>query len=254
MSKNFKDRTGEIGINNYGSEMKIVSYRMSSDLSVEFKNGDTVKTSYQHFKSGNVTSHFDRTVCDIGYLGIGKHVVSIDGRQIKKYRTWRNMIRRCVNPKKGTESRSYCNSIIDGVWHDYQNFGDWYDNNFYEVGNEKMCLDKDILFKGNKIYSPETCVFVIDRINKLFTKSKFARGDFPIGVCMDGNSIIAQCKNSLIGESQVRLGAFQSIESAFQAYKEYKETHIKEIADLYKAEIPQNLYYAMYNYIVEVTD
>ena len=60
--------------------------------------------------------------------------------------------------------------------------GKWIENNYYEIEGETMCLDKDILCKGNKIYSRDTCVFVPQRINSLFTKCDNARGDNPIGV------------------------------------------------------------------------
>ena len=46
-----------------------------------------------------------------------------------------------------------------------------------------MAIDKDILYKGNKIYCPEKCIFVPFSINSLFTKRQNRRGDYPIGVC-----------------------------------------------------------------------
>ena len=58
---------------------------------------------------------------------------------------------------------------------------EWIENNYYEVSGEKMCLDKDILCKGNKIYSRETCIFVPSRINTLFIKCNKSRGKDPIG-------------------------------------------------------------------------
>ena len=67
-------------------------------------------------------------------------------------------------------------------WMSYENFKNWFDNNYYEIDGEIMCLDKDILFKNNTIYSPKTCVFTPKRINNLFTKRQNDRGDYYIGV------------------------------------------------------------------------
>ena len=46
-------------------------------------------------------------------------------------------------------------------------------------------LDKDIISPGNKIYSPDTCVFVEPKINKLIQGKKRKVSDFPIGVNLD---------------------------------------------------------------------
>ena len=43
-------------------------------------------------------------------------------------------------------------------------------------------------------------------------------------------------------------------ESAFNAYKNFKENYIKETAEQYKQLIPEVLYNAMINYVVEITD
>ena len=67
-------------------------------------------------------------------------------------------------------------------WLNFQNFAEWYEKNYYEIPGEIMCLDKDILIKRNKTYSPETCVFVSNRINNLFVKNDYNRGEYPIGV------------------------------------------------------------------------
>ena len=61
-------------------------------------------------------------------------------------------------------------SVYEG-WHNFQNFAKWYEDNYYEIEEEQMHLDKDILVKGNKVYSPDTCVFVPETINGLFVKS-----------------------------------------------------------------------------------
>ena len=116
-----------------------------------------------------------------------------------------------------------------------------------------MTLDKDILIKGNKIYSPNTCIFVPQSINTLFIKSDKSRGNLPIGVYYkkQNKKYIAQCK---INNEKKYLGSFDTSEEAFQAYKQFKEHYIKQIADEYIELIPQELYDAMYNYEVEYED
>ena len=115
-----------------------------------------------------------------------------------------------------------------------------------------MCLDKDILVKGNKIYSPNTCIFVPKKINSLFTKNDNSRGNLPIGVtlCRNGKyrAQINRCG------SKLNLGYYSSLEEAFLSYKIAKEKYIKEIAEYYKDIIPKKLYNSMLCYIVEITD
>ena len=111
-----------------------------------------------------------------------------------------------------------------------------------------------LLIKGNKIYSPNTCIFVPQNINKLFTKSTKTRGELPIGVYK-----VSGCNNKYASHFNccgklANLGTFDTTEEAFNAYKIAKENEIKRIADEYKDKIPQKLYDAMYSYEVEITD
>ena len=127
--------------------------------------------------------------------------------------------------------------------------------NYYEIPNENMQLDKDILIKDNKIYSPKTCIFVPQRINKLFTKRQNDRGLCPIGVTERKNNKYKKFESrcSIGNGKRISLGYFYTKEEAFKAYKEYKEKYIRQIADEYKSKypnFPQKLYDAMYNYQV----
>ena len=133
------------------------------------------------------------------------------------------------------------------------------EENYYEIDNEKMHLDKDILFKNNKIYSPNTCCICPARINTLFTTRKNDRNkNGIIGVGEDKHTI--KGKVYIYYRSRVNINnknincAFDTIEDAFMDYKNKKEQEIKRIADLYKNKIPKKLYDAMYNYQVEITD
>ena len=114
-----------------------------------------------------------------------------------------------------------------------------------------MNLDKDILIKNNKIYSPETCVFVPHDINSLFTKANTKRGKYPIGVHFKRNKYHVQIQKY---KQVIHLGTYDTSEEAFTVYKIAKENYIKEIADKYKDLIPKKLYDAMYEYEVEWED
>ena len=121
-----------------------------------------------------------------------------------------------------------------------------------------MHLDKDILIKGNKIYSPNTCIFVPERINKLFTKRQNDRGKYPIGTCWHkpSNKFIAQCSvlDKENNRKEIHLGYYDTSEEAFLVYKQFKEKYMRQIADEYKDLIPQKLYEIMYRYKVEMND
>ena len=113
-------------------------------------------------------------------------------------------------------------------------------------------LDKDILIKGNKVYSPETCCFVPQEINCLFTNCKSVRGKYPIGVTKTVNGKYKARINK--NGDRIDLGLFDTPEEAFQVYKIAKELHIKEVADKWRGQITEPCYEAMYAYEVEITD
>ena len=121
-----------------------------------------------------------------------------------------------------------------------------------------MQLDKDIICKGNKIYSPDKCIFVPHRINSLFIKNDALRGDLPIGVGYDKRRSMYRAYCSIIKKDGNRItqhvGYYNSPEEAFKGYKRFKEAYIKQIADEYKGKIPQRLYDAMYTWTVEEDD
>ena len=116
-----------------------------------------------------------------------------------------------------------------------------------------MELDKDILVKGNKVYSPNTCVFVPSYVNCVILLNKKQRGKLPIGICY----IEKYKKYSVsvsINKKRQFIGNYNDISTAFQAYKQAKENEIKRVADLYKNIIPKNVYDALYKWEVEITD
>jgi len=261
IKSSIESKIGKIVISNKGVPMKIIKCINSTRIIIEFQDEHkgVVETSYSSFISKQVKNPYQRSVHGVGYLGQGKHVSRKGGKILKCYGTWSGMIERGYNQLFKEKNPSYKNTTVCEEWHNFQVFGDWYDENYYQIEGKKMSLDKDILVKGNKLYSPETCIIVPSNINNLFVTRKDARGKFPIGVTYDKEkkSFVTQY-NTLSLPTDILghrfIGYYSTPKLAFNAYKEYKEKYIKKVADYYKKDIPEKLYRAMYNYEVEITD
>ena len=256
VSKN-KERLGETVIQNCGEVAFIVEYINSEDITVQFKrSGELVKTEYGAFVRGNVKSHFTPSVYGVGITGL-QPTADKNGKGLDSYNCWRKMLERCYSSKYQEKHPTYIGCCVSDDWIYYSNFKEWYDENYYEINNKTSQLDKDILIKGNKVYSPDTCVFVPKFINTLFTKSQKTRGELPIGVHYDKTSKKYRARLNIFkdGKSTLKhLGSFNTVNEAFEAYKQAKEDYIKEVADEYKDKIPAKLYEAMYSYEVSIDD
>lgn len=247
-----RDRLGEVGLNNQGLEMAITEYKNSKNITVEFLDGTKVlNREYADFKKGTIKNPNFPSFYGIGYVG-GK----VENKSA--YSAWVDMLKRSYDKTLKEKYQTYEECYVCKEWHNFQNFQKWYIENLWS--KECYFLDKDILKKGNKEYSPSTCVLVDNRINLLFTKTNSKRGDFPIGVYYKKNlgKFVAQC--SIItdkGKRQQHLGVFPTPHQAFLKYKGFKEDYIKQVAESYKLKhlnFPQELYLAMYQYIVEISD
>ena len=253
------DRAGEESYNKFGSKMIIKEYRGCMDIDVYFPeyNWTFKHAQYNNFKRGTIKCPYEPRYYGVGYLGEGEHKVFENGRDTDKYKIWYAMLERCYDPKFHERNPTYKGCKVEEYFLNFQHMCEWIKNNYYEVPGEIMCLDKDILNKGNKIYSRETCIFVPQRINNLFTKSDNSRGKNPIGVTpRESGNYQVFCSNGY--GKQLKLGTYSTKEEAFSVYKNYKEKVIKEVIDSYEGIIPEPHYSrlreAMYNYEVEMDD
>lgn len=253
------DRVGNENFNNKGYLMRVVEYNGCSDIVVEFqdKYKGKVHSSYQKFRSGDIRNPYHPNVMGVGMVGT-KYPVKVNDKHLKEYVAWRGVIERCYDIEYKQNHTTYINVGCCEEWLYYENFYDWLhgQENFYKWYNgDKWNIDKDILIKGNKLYSPETCCLVPNRVNKLFIKSNAMRGGLPIGVSKDRGKFKALCNNPFTKKCEF-LGEYKNPIDAFQKYKKVKEFYIKQVAEIEYANgnIINKCYNAMMHYEVEITD
>lgn len=145
-----------------------------------------------------------------------------------RYLTWRNMLTRCYSPRCQEKHPTYIGCTVVPKWHSFMAFRAWMLTQDHE-GKE---LDKDILFPGNKVYSPDFCVFVPAKINAFLTDHAAARGQWPIGVSWEADckKFKSSCSNPFTGKLE-NLGRFMSPGHAHEAWRRRKHQHSCAYAD-----------------------
>jgi len=244
------DRTGEIHTTNSCGDLKIIEWNGWKNATIQFLEDETIVKNilYSSIKGGRVKNPNKISLYGIGYLGQGKHKVMFNKKETKKYRTWSHILERGHWDKTKSKRQDYEDLNVCIEWHCFQNFGDWFDTVYNSNYMEKWHIDKDILIKGNKIYSPETCCLVPHDINVLFSNKTKENKDTPSGVTRRGKKFRAKCS---MWKKPVDLGTFSSEIEAAITVKKAKEKYIKEVADVWKPLIDIKVYQAMYNYTVD---
>ena len=194
-----------------------------------------------------------KLVCGKGFNDKTRPVF-VDGKKVKEYALWQNMLERCFSEKYQTHKPTYKGCNVSDNFLNYSFFYDWCQN---QVGFGKVdekgrswCLDKDLLFVDNKTYSETTCVFLPQEINKFFNDRGNARGEYPLGVRFHKASGKFQARCAVNGKQQ-HLGDFNTPQEAFTVYKPFKEALCKELALKWQSEIDSRLFNAMMNWSVK---
>ena len=146
---------------------------------------------------------------------------TIEGKQVQNpcYRTWVSMLQRCYDKKCQERNKTYIGCSVSREWLNLSTFQAWWET--HQV--DGWCLDKDLICLGNRVYSPERCVFVPTMINTFVNDTGAIRGEWPIGVSWEKRckKFQAKCCNPLTGKPE-NLGHFTDPELAHYAWKRRK--------------------------------
>lgn len=149
---------------------------------------------------------------------------SINGVQIKCkiYTAWYDMLRRCYSTSYHKKYPKYIGCSVCPEWFKFSSFKAWA---LAEKKTEKCQLDKDLLIKGNKVYSPDTCCWIGQDLNKFLTVDQVGKtNNLPTGVSYKGKRLQATCNNPFTKKLE-HLGYYDSVEEAHLAWKIRKHEH-----------------------------
>ena len=240
---------------NYG-ELIVLEYLSNTNVKVKFLDtGYETITELRQIMKGQVKDRLKPTTFGVGIVGNSK--TWIDNKPIRAYTLWQNMLKRCYDDKYKLIQQTYFDCYASENFKYFPYFKDWCERqlgfNYLDNEGNIYHMDKDILVKGNKVYSEDLCVFVPREINNLFTKTNINRGNHPIGVTFISRSGKYVSTLNCCG-SRKTLGYFNSAYEAFLCYKEAKESYIKEVAEKWKGKIDEKVYDSLLNYNVEIDD
>ena len=189
-------------------------------------HGDFMQTPHNHLNGhGCPKCRYDmnrRLICGVGVNDI------YGSKNDRSYNTWCHMIKRCY--MKSKKFNAYKDCYVCDEWKIFSNFKKFYDENCHD---STFHLDKDIIFQGNKEYSPQTCVFVPMEINECIKSEWSNNKTLPLGVTKTKyGKYRSRCRIEK-GEGETHIGVYENEKEAFYAYREFKKKRLKEMAEKY---------------------
>jgi len=220
-----------------------VKFSRSPDVEVE--------VVLNNLKLGGVSNPFHRSICGVGYFGVGTYVSKIGEKHTEHYKHFNSMMKRCYSEEQLKYAPSYTYTEVNPEMHCFQDMAAWCDKQV-GFGNKGWQLDKDLLVRENNEYSFDKCVFIPPQINTFIKPKRF--NSLPLGVDLsNAKSKPYRAQGAWAGKNYV-LGNFETIEEAFAAYKKDKESNAKKLAEIWTEQIDPRAYEALRNYTVSIED
>ena len=228
--------------NNYG-DVEVIYYEGYYKVGVKFlKTNTVIQVRADHLRKGEIKDPTQPSVYGIGVIGLNFTKYESNS---KEYSLWLGMLQRCYDNKLKNKRPSYLMCEVDKNFLNYEYFKAWCNK---QIGFNKkgFALDKDILIKGNKLYSEDTCCFVPTEINSMIAGLS-SKGDKVTGIyqnCKNGNWYL----NTDYQNGHKKRGVFSYLKEAELEYLKLKTENIKSVAEKWKSQIDIRVYNALINW------
>lgn len=169
----------------------------------------------------------ERRVFGVGHKAPSTKVYAFENKvmlwKCPYYVLWTSILRRCYSEVYLLKNPSYRGCVVEEVWHTFENFKSWVQENRNKMGflDKTLELDKDFLGDG-KTYGPEECVFIPSWLNSLLNDRQ---GDshLPLGVYF--NKAIGKYKAQISNRGEREfLGYF---DNAYEAHRSWQKRKVE---------------------------
>jgi len=250
---------GDSFTNGDGCDYKVVAYHNPLDVDIEWYDGVVTKRHIANgVKKGVIYYPNYKSVCGIGYFGIGNYISDRSGKtgnyNKRVYASWQRMIRRCYDEKeqKKPSCIAYVGVKVCEEWHCFQNFAEWAsdkENKFIEGYD----LDKD-MFGDGWLYSPETCTLLPSEVNWFLSDNYSNKSSgLPDGVNIvkpkkGTNATVGYIARCHVDNVRQYLGFYKTPEEAAEVYKVAKESEAVRLATKFKSVLSPREYIKLMNF------
>lgn len=244
----FTSMIGKRFKNNKGDWCTVIDYKDAHNVVIIFDGyeNNTKNVSTKALKDGSFRNNYRPTIQGLGYIGEGVYSWSGDDYVKKAYQTFTGMFSRCYDPCTQSKQPAYIGCSVDPRWYNFQVFAKFYvENPFCGLGYH---LDKDLLIRGNKVYSPEACTLLPPEINSALASTPKSVSGLPLGVNKIDNCYVARLNKT--GQGREYLGYYKTAEGAHKVYVKAKEEYIHSLAEKWKGKIEDRAYQALLNWTV----
>lgn len=151
----------------------------------------------------------NRVLYGVGFYSNKKYTLKKCKDEYKIKKSWYRMLERCYSEPYILKKETYKNCIVSDIWHEYENYREWFDKNYIE-GYQ---LDKDLKYFGNKIYSPDACIMVHNDVNNLFREIN--NKNYPFGTKLEYYARNKPVYSSCRFPNRLRDHSLQKVQSHF---------------------------------------
>lgn len=244
-------------VSKVGEHYKVIEYKNAKEVTVCFSDGTIIVRAAKEILSGSIKNPNSLSVYGIGKFGQGefksKDQSTGKSKFTGQYQLWIGMLTRCYCESEIIKHPTYKDCYVCDEWLNYQKFAKWTTTQrFFNVADtssdgRSMALDKDLLVPNNKVYSPDTCCFLPNKINCAIGGKLSGDKKLPSGVYWHkaSNSYTSSIQ---VDGVQVHLGCFKDPEEAFKTFCTHKQQQIRSLADEYRDLLCDRAYQALLNY------